>query len=221
MAGKIQMFCVALLAGVLLFCGCNPSRKTTEPKSAAEQKDMLLKQLNRHFEDPVTQFEVAQLYKTEGRFDDAEYHYKLALTFGPVYWPAQAGYVKTLELKRKTAEADTAAGLYMTQVATSLERSLALGDAFDKQKADKYAVACFQQALRLNPKSAVVYKHLGDFYYERIDAVRAIQYYRESLKYNWNQPEVGRQLGKLGVPVEIKERTTATNARNPKQSTNK
>jgi len=165
---------------------------------------MLLAKLQRKFENPVTHVELGRLFQAEGRLDDADYHYSLALRFDPVYWPAQAAIVKLLQERGKNSEADVAGKLYITQVAGSTERSIELGDAFNQAKIDKFALECYAQALRLGPKSAVAHKKLGYYYLERSDNIRAREYLKQSYNLDWNQPDVAYRLGDLGVQIVLK-----------------
>lgn len=143
-----------------LFAGCNRSQEAQSPTTlvpgtvkatpADVRKASLLKELDRKFENPDAHFELGELYQAEGQWSKAEYHYNITLSFAPAYRPAQAAMVKVLQDSGKTAKAKVAADIYINQVSGSVEESLKLGLAFQKQQLDEYALTCYQQALVLH-----------------------------------------------------------------------
>jgi len=217
MAGKVQLFILAILTYALLFGGCGPSGKggkaqaprTDEVKRtpADQKKAKLLKRIDRKFENPKTHFQLGQLYQADGLWAEAKYHYNIALRFDPVYWSAQAAMVKVLQESGDTAKAKLSAEIYMNQAAASAEKSLQLGLAFQEQGLDEYALACYQRALHLAPNSANINKHIGYHHLRKGDKTRAKQYLTRSFELNPMQPEVASELGRLGVKVEIPRKT--------------
>jgi len=209
MVGKTQFFGLVLSICMVLAVGCKPLNNGQQPQktlSAEQQKARLLKQIERKFEDPDAHFRLGQLYHAEGRLDDAEYHYKNALSFDPVYWPAQAALVKLQQDRGDKAKAQHTAEIYMNQVSAWAQRSLQLGKAFEKQQLGKFALACYQQALRLEPQSPEALKQLGFHYLNKNDKVRAGEYFRRSFNKDPYQVDVAYQLGLLGVRIEIERK---------------
>ena len=216
MAGRTELLVVGLLVCALLVNGC--IRSVTEEKAAVPRIDeikeipveqrraSLLGRINRKFEDPDTHFQLGELYQAEGRWDEAEYHYDVALSFDPVYWPAQAARVKVLQASGEPAKAQLAAEIFMNQAAASAERLLQLGRAFQKQDLGKYALACYEHALRLEPKSAKITKQIGYYYLSKGDKARAEEYFRQSFNLDRLQPDVALELGKLEVTIEIPQK---------------
>ena len=137
----------------------------------------------------------------------AEYHYKTALRFDHVYRDAQAAKVKMKIENGDKVEAKLQADTYMRQVSTSSNGSRRLGMAFQKQGLDEYALACYQQALRVEPESAKNYKQLGYYYLSKSDKVRARDYLSRSFEIKPNQPDVALTLGQLGVEIRIPQKT--------------
>jgi len=210
MTGRVQPLCFVMVIGVLLLAGCTPSDSdegSQAPVPPDQQRADLLRQLNRKFENPKAHSELGQFYLEQGRLDDAEFHYKTALSFDPMFWSARAGMVKVLEAKGLTAEARQTAELYINEVGASAGRSLKLGRAFQNKQLDGYALACYQQALRLEPDSAAVYKQLGYFYLGGDDEVRAQEYFRRSFELDWNQPDVAYELGRMGTHIEVQRKS--------------
>jgi len=203
----------ALFVCTLLLSGCVPtteSEKMQTPQvdrlvktSAEVKRAKLLKAIERRFDNPSAHFELGQLYQAEGKWAAAEYRYSTALRFDPVHRDAQAAMVKVLTESGEQARAKLLADTYTKQVSSSAEWSLELGQAFQKQELDEYALTCYQQALRLGPNSAESNKQLGFYYLRKNDNVRAREYLSRSFELNRNQPEVALKLGQLGVEIRI------------------
>ena len=184
--------------------GCeSQDNSTLQPSPGQETKTALLAQLDKRFENPDVHYKLGRLYAAEGHYDRAEYHFRTAMEFDPVHTRAQAAMVKMLMAKSDQAEATLIADGYIKQVSDSVAGSLRLGQAFMKQELDEYALACYQQALKLEPESAQANKLLGYYYLEKQDKQRAQQYLTRSFQADPNQPDVARELGRLGVVVEV------------------
>ncbi|MHC4666543.1 MAG: tetratricopeptide repeat protein [Planctomycetota bacterium] len=214
---KAKILMRILLVCTFLLNGCDLSDRGEEskgpqidagPKLSPEQQEVeLLAEINRKFENPDAHFRLGRLYQATKRWEEAEYHYNIALSFDPVHWPAHAAMVKMLEERGEPGKAKLAADIYMNQTATSVERSLQLGQAFQEQQVGEYALACYEQALRLEPNSARVYKHIGYYYLARKNKMRAEEYFRRSFELDPLQPDVAYELGQLGVPIKVRPKT--------------
>jgi len=202
---------LAFLVCALLFSGCN-SEKTKELKEvgmtpAEKEKAQLLKRIDRKFENPSAHYELGRLYQADGLWSQAEHQYSIALSFDPAYRDAQAARVKMLLESGDTVKAELLADEYMRQASVSAAGSLRLALAFQKQGMDEYALACYQQALRLAPNSAKINRQIGYYYLSKNDKNRAKDYLTRSFQLNPNQPEVAGELGRLGVGVKIPRKT--------------
>lgn len=189
---------------VCIFGGCREEEVSQLQVTSAEDTEAeLLAQLDKRFENSDVHCRLGQLYQAQGRWAKAEYHYNVALSFDPAHRATQAAMVKMLTRRGKAAEAEQFARTYMNQVSSSVKESLRLGQAFDQQGLDEYALACFQQALRSAPNSAEVNKEIGYYYLTRNDKARAEEHLSRSFQLNPNQPDVAGELGRLGVIVEV------------------
>jgi len=207
----------ALFVCTLLLTGCvettdnekikTPQETRITQTSGQEKKQKLLKAIDRKFVNPGAHFELGQLYQADGLLAAAEYHYSTALGFDPVHRDAQAAIVKVLTDSGNMAKAKLSADTYTRQASSSATGSLRLALAFQKQKLDEYALACYQQALRLGPNSAEIHKQLGYYYLSKNDKVQAREYLSRSFELNPNQPEVAYKLGQLGVGIRIPQKT--------------
>jgi|GEM_PF-1718154 len=192
---------LALVFAVPLLCastGCESPHKLPSKVTKAD----LQYQLERKFENPDAHCELGQLYCDEGQYAKAEYHFDIALQFDPVHRPTQAAMVNMFVKRGDKAKAQLYADMYIKQAAGSVSQSLELGQAFQTQGSDEYALACYQQALGLSPDSPEVNKHLGYYYLAKADKARAQEYLTRSFQTNPNQPDVALELGRLGVVVE-------------------
>jgi Tfp pilus assembly protein PilF len=206
MAGKVQSFGLAVFVCMWVAAGCVPSaieKDTQTPLSVEQRQAMLAREISRKFENPEAHFELGQLYQKQGRLGDAEFHYRTAISFDAVHWPARAALVKVLEQSNQAATAKQTAEAFMNEVGTSTENLLGLGRAFQEQHVDNYALACYRQALPSAPDSPEAHKRLGDYYWGKGDKVRAEEYYRRSFELDWNQPDVAYQLGLLGRVIRV------------------
>ncbi|MHC4119060.1 MAG: tetratricopeptide repeat protein [Planctomycetota bacterium] len=210
-ASALVFILVSCLA--ISFVGCNeqqanvtgPGRKKTV--SAEARKAELLELLDQKFENPDAHFQLGQLYQAEELWAKAESRYRWALGFDPTHVEAKASMVKLFLDAGDSAKSKAYADVYMNQTANSATQSLRLGIAFRKQQLDGYALESFQQALNLAPDSAEANKQTGFYYLGKDDKVRAKEFLVESFQLDPRQPDVARELGRLGVEVRIPQKT--------------
>ena len=217
MTRKTQLIGLTFLICTLLLCAyifLRKAGKTRSPqvgeiaKTPAEQKKAKLpKQIDREFENPQAHFELGQLYQHDGLWARAENEYLITLNFDPAHRQAQAARVKALLALDDNTKAEFLADEYMSQASNSPVGSLKLALAFQKQALDEYALACYQQALRLAPNSAKINRQIGYYYLSKGDKEQAKHYLMRSFDLNRNQPEVAGELGRLGVPIKVPQRT--------------
>ena len=211
---------LAFFAYILLPCGCTPTTESNKVQttqtgkltqtSTRSEKFKLLKSIERRFDNPDAHYKLGQLYQAEGLLVSAEYHYSTALRFDPVHRDAQAAMVKMKNDNGDTAGAKTLAYNYMKEVATSSAGSRHLGMAFHRQGLDEFALACYQQAIRVEPESAENFKALGYYYLSKDDKVRARDYLSRSFEIKSNQSDVAHTLGQLGVEIKIPQKVAVT-----------
>jgi len=216
--GFVSLFTFALLLFcALLFLGCESQNingaelERIKGMPAEARKVNLLKLLERKFENPDAHFELGQLYKAEGLWSKAEYHYGIALRFDPAHAQAQAAMVKLFLDSGDATKAKNYADIYMNQVAASALQSLRLAMAFQMQQHDEYALACYRQALNLEPDSARIHKQIAYYYLSKSDKTQAKEYFTRSFQLDPKQPDVALELGLLGVEVRIPRNTEKNN----------
>jgi Tfp pilus assembly protein PilF len=208
MATVLRMM-VLILVAALLVGGCSRSSssqkldKEIEQTGISGQKADLQKAIDRKFENTEAHYELAKLYSSDGLFDKAEWHYNIAIGFEPAHHRAQAGLVKLLADSGKAERSKLTAEMYMNQARVSAKSSYLLGQAFQKELLDEYAISCYQQAMTLAPDSAAVHKRIGLYYLSKNDKVRAEEYFRRSFQIDPYQPDISGQLGRMGVEVAV------------------
>ena len=219
---RVSIFAVILfLSGALLLVlvGCESKEmKAAEAERARKlpaeaRMANLQKSLDEKFENPEAHFELAQLYQAEGQWAKAEYHYNIALSFDPSMAKAQAAIVKLFLDSGDTAKSQNFADNYIKNASNSEIESLRLAKAFQDQQLDDYALACYQQALKLAPNSAEANKQIAYYYLSRNDKDEAKEYFVRSFQLDPTQADVAGELGRLGVEVKIPSQTTASAAK--------
>lgn len=204
---KISLVLVLFVCSVFLF-GCNgrqagPTEGDKVVLSSVEERALLFKKLGRKFENPDLHFEIGQSFHRDGLWPQAEYHYNIALGFDPAHRPAQAAMVKLLIDSGNETKANNHADKYIRQVSSSWKKLLRLGKAFEEQQVDDYAMACYQKALSASPESFEVHRQMGYYYLNKKNKELAKAYFIRSFGLNHRQPDVARELGRLGVDVRI------------------
>ena len=191
--------------------GCNGNKETvaeggeTPVVTIADREQMLLDQVDRRFSDSDAHYKLASLYHDQEMYDRASYHYDAAIRFDPAHRDAQAGLVKLLLDQDMEIEAMRKAELFMSQVEPSYRETLKLARALAAHGAETQALACYQQALQIQPDSAEVFRDLGFYHLDKGEEEVARSYLSRSFQLDPNQPEVAGALGRLGVEVRIPE----------------
>jgi Tfp pilus assembly protein PilF len=201
---------VIVYSVIILFTGCNNQQTTQGPVkvvSTQDRKTQLLKSLDKKFEDPKSQYELGRIYHSEGKWSDAEWRYNQALTMKPGYREAQAAMVKLFIDSHDTAKSKNYASIYMQQVSANADQSLELAMAYQELELDQYALACYDNALRLAPNSANVHRQLGFYYLKKNDKQKAKEHLIQSYQLYPNQSDVAYELGKLDVTLSQPQET--------------
>jgi len=215
----------ALCIAVLLVCaiailGCNGgnAKQTESDKSqvlsAAENRAGLLTKLERRFENPDVHFELGQSYRNDGLWTQAEYHFETALRFDPLNRAAQAAMIRLLIDSGDQAKASICAKRYLKQVEYSWKETMKLGDALGQERVEEYALACYQQTVRLAPEAPQGHKALGRYYLSKNDNDMAKECLKRSFRLDPSQAEVAGELGRLGVIVSV-SRSSETGMEKP------
>jgi len=206
MANMVKLAVLVLVLTALAGgCGKSSQREVSDVSvtEADQRKADLLNEIEAKYGNPDAHYELGKLYHADGLLSRAEWEYNVALGFDPVHRKAQAALVKLLAESGNDDKSKLSAEIYMNQAGSTAQASLWLGHAFQKELLDDYAVACYQQALALAPNSAAINRQIGYYYLSKQDRVRAEEYLKRSFQIDPYQDEVARELGRMGVIVQV------------------
>ncbi len=210
MTNKARLTALVLIIATLAG-GCQKTTVETTSEvmvsDIQEQKAQLLNQIEAKYESPDAHYKLGKLYQADGLWNKAEWHCNVALSFDPVHRQAQAAIVKLLADGGNQPRSSLSAEIYINQVSSSAQASLRLGQAFQMEALDEYAMACYQQALGMVPNSAAIHRQIGYYYLSKGDNVRAEEYLKRSFAINPYQAEVAGVLGRMGVIVQVPRKT--------------
>ena len=208
-AARKLILCALLGSALFILWSCEglgpkpnaPAPVTTATSDPTEAQ--LLAELEKKFENPQVQLELARVYHKAQNWTQAEWRYSTAISMDPANKGAQAGQVKLFLDRGDAAKAEQFANGYIQQARSSVRETLRLGWEFRQVNLDEYALRCFRQALDADPSSFEANKQIGFYYRDKGDTAKAKQYLLKSFELNPRQPEVAGALGKLGIVVEL------------------
>lgn len=209
MKKKIIIGIVAV--SILCISGCDSFKKPEPLTGTPEQieRASVERRIASNFEDSDAHYRLGKLYMLDRLLSKAEYEFSLAIGFDPQNRNAQAAHVKVYQVMGNKEKSAQLAEIYMRQVNSRAEDGLLLGRAFQAEGLDDYALACYQKALSLAPDSAVLNKHIGFYYLNKGDRVRAEGYLKRSIQADPYQSDVAGELGKMGVRIEVPRKASS------------
>ena len=203
----IRIILLSLLLSMVCLCGCQSGQKDAQEQEfmtqAQIQEARLLEQIERKYESPEAHYELGRLYQGQGRWKKAAFHYNVTRGYDPVHYKAAAGQVKVLMMDGQTVKAKKLAEIFVEQVNYQAPASMMQGRAFQMQMLDDYTLKCYQQAMQLSPENPIIAKRIAYFHLHRKELKLAEQYFKRSFTFDPYQPDVARELGKLGIIVEL------------------
>jgi len=202
---------MTLLALAVLLAGCGETQKgpTQDPSvPAGDRKVALRAAIDQRFENPQAHYELAQIYRDEGLWDQAEYHFDVVTRIAPRHWPARAALVRLLTDRKRPDEVSQAIRTFVREAANPAELEQ-LVKAFRAEGLNEAALEALQVGRGRWPQSALIYKQLGLYYLGQEDTRRAEEYLRQSFAMDHNQPEVAYELGRLGIVIEAPKPKTS------------
>ena len=215
-----RMPIVTLLAVALLLAGCTETEKGPTGGgvvTTADRKVALRSAIDQRFENPRAHYELGKIYRDEGLWEQAEFHFGVVTRIAPTHWPARAALVRLLTDRKRTADASVAVRSFVGQTASPVEL-MRLTQAFRNEGLEGPALEALQEGLKRWPDSALIYKQLGLYYLAKEDHRQAEQYLRRSFELDGHQPDVAYELGKLGVIIETPKPKNAPPQEQPAES---
>ncbi|MBN1126282.1 MAG: hypothetical protein JXA82_14845 [Sedimentisphaerales bacterium] len=205
MTRKLKITMIMALA--IWLAGCDnpqaipPESPASPPLKNAAYRIMLEEQIANRYESPQAHYELGKIFHSEGQWNKAQFHFEVAIRFAPNHWPAKAALVRSIKDAGNGPRAQIIADRFMKE-ATDIRDLMFLGKAFQTEMLDEYALQCFEHGLRIAPNSAQVHRELGFYYLQKGDQIRAEEFLRRSFSLNRYQPDVARELGKMGVIIQ-------------------
>jgi tetratricopeptide (TPR) repeat protein len=206
--GACRLGMAALLTGAWLgLGGCAtgpvPSSSQPPPQPIASQERFLQSLVDRNFLDPEAHYQLGEFYHREGLWDKSQYHLDLSINFAPGFRKAQVALVQLLLDKGDRQAADAAVDRFLRQLENAPTDMVDLGRVFANAGREQYALACYTEAGRVAPTSALAFKELGLYWRAHNDTAKARQYLMHSFDLDPSQPDVAETLGQMGVVVEV------------------
>lgn len=147
--------------------------------------------------DPGNPDYLANLAKSRMKMGDsagAEQLFRQALTTAPSHQPAYHGLAELMLDQGRTQEAQamltTWSGSQPYIAESHVELAWLQGELGNPQA----AVQSLQQALQVNPSHATALAQMGQYYEEMGQTDQAVAMYQDSLRSDWNQPEVHSRI---------------------------
>jgi tetratricopeptide (TPR) repeat protein len=200
------MFQICVLGGSwVLLSGCDapPPSPSISSNPMPDQEKFLLSLVDKNFQDPEAHYQLGEYYHSKGQWDKARDHLELALNFAPSFRKCQVSLIRMLLDKGDRQDADRTANRFYRQLTYSPMEMVDLAKAFAVGGLDSYALACFTEATRVSPPSALAFKELGFYWLGKNDATKAKAPLIHSFELDPSQPDVAGALGELGVVVAI------------------
>ena len=145
----------------------------------------------------VTENNLGNVLKTDGRFQEAELHYKRAIEIRPDYAPAYINLGTLLVARGRPEEALAAYGRAGSLAAIDVDLDATIGNAFLKADKPTDAVAYFQRAISTDRASEEVYNNLIVALIAANRPEEAIPIFREAIQRNPGNGVLHFRLGSL------------------------
>jgi uncharacterized protein HemY len=199
-----------LVWGWIIPAGCDvsPSTPPAVARPMPDQEQFLLSLVERNYQDPEAHYQVGEYYHSRQQWDKAQDHLELALNFAPSFRKCQVALIQMLLDKGDRQAADRTVNKFYRQLSNSPLEMVSLAKAFAGGGLDSYAQACFTEATKVSPPSALAFKELGFYWLGKNDVTKAKLSLIRSFEVDPGQADVAGALGELGVVVAV-PRTSA------------
>ena len=140
---------------------------------------------------------LANLAKTRQKMGDtgsAEQLFRQALTINPSHQPSYHGLAELLVQQNRGQEAQRLLGTWAATQPYIPESHVELAWLQREMGQPDAAAQSLQKALQVNPNHATALAHLGQYYQDRGQAGQAVAMFQQSLRADWNQPEVHSRM---------------------------
>ncbi|MFO0427432.1 MAG: tetratricopeptide repeat protein [Planctomyces sp.] len=147
--------------------------------------------------DPTNPDYLANLAKVRAKMGDAsgsEQLYRQALSVSPSHQPSYHGLAELMLAQGRGQEATSMMGTWVATQPYVAESHLEMAWLQRELGNSAGAAQSLQQALQVNPGHATALAHLGQYYQDVGRPDQAVAMYQQSLRADFNQPEVHSRL---------------------------
>lgn len=206
-----------LIAQLTCLCGCqitNPIDAVRLNRKAQvyikyghydRAAEVLTASLDADFENPASHYWLGQCYETQGRQDKAIYEYRLAVRFAPSMELAQRALITILHRTDRVDESILATKSFLQYKSGPAYNVMRLAETFVAQEMEQQAILAYQRAQQLEPTNPKPSLALADYYFDRADEEKGIDYLTQAFMADPLYPGLARRLGEHGRRVEIPE----------------
>lgn len=129
-----------------------------------------------------------------GDVSGAEQHFRQALTVAPDHQPSYHGLAELMLAQGRSHEAQAMLTTWASTQPYTPDAHVELAWLQHEMGNTQGAAQSLQQALQINPNHSAALAHMGQFYEEMGHPEQAVAMYQNSLRSDWNQPDVHSRL---------------------------
>ncbi|MBL8813792.1 MAG: tetratricopeptide repeat protein [Planctomycetaceae bacterium] len=147
--------------------------------------------------DPQNPDYMANYAKARMKMGDAqgaEQMFRQALTVSPSHQPSYHGLAELMLAQGRGNEAQAMMTTWVNSQPYVAESHVEMAWLQREMGNTPGAAESLQRALQVNPSNSVALAHLGQYYEEMGQPSQAVAMYQQSLRADWNQPEVHSRL---------------------------
>ncbi len=140
----------------------------------------------------------------------AEQYFRQALTVAPDHQPSYHGLAEVMLTQGRGQEAQAMLSTWAGTQPYSPDAHVELAWLQHEMGNTQGAAQSLQQALQINPNHSAALAHMGQFYEEMGRPDQAVAMYQNSLRTDWNQPDVHSRLAAVSQQAGASSPMSAT-----------
>jgi tetratricopeptide (TPR) repeat protein len=201
---------VVILA-LVVFTGCTMDSVTLNRQAQvyinhgqyAEAKTLLEKSVKIDYENSPSHYWLGQCYQAQGNQENAVWEYGIAVRFDPTMEIAQMAYIRGLHDLEQEDKSVEATEKFLTYKDAPTDYFMQLGKTFLELNMPQQGVLAYLAAARTSPGNAVPFIIIADYFFDKGDNEKGVEYLTQGFKTNPVHPGLAQRLGQLGLRVDI------------------
>ncbi|MFO0533336.1 MAG: tetratricopeptide repeat protein [Planctomyces sp.] len=145
-------------------------------------------------DNPDYMANLARVRMTAGDAMGAEQLYRQALTVQPSHQPAYHGLAELMVAQNRGQEATAMLSTWASSQPYNAEPQIELAWLQRELGNHQESGQALQKALQINPGNSTALAHLGQHYHDIGQPEMAVTMYQQSLRSDWNQPDIHARL---------------------------